>query len=178
MEQTQLQPDNDEQEEWIVHGHYGVGRVEGKETKSISGEETDYYKIKTHNSTIWVSVDQFEENNFRPVADKKEFKQVLSVLKKPSKKMDTNFNKRKSRIKEVLSRNSPVAIARLVRDLWGRRTRRSSLSSTEQSVLRRVMELLVQEWAVAQGVDEEEARTRLVDLLQDLEHEIPAAQSN
>lgn len=153
-------------EEWIVHCHYGVGQVLGTETKCISGEENDYYRIKTRNSTIWVAVGQLDENQFRPIATPQEFGEVLAILERPPRKMKANFNARKRRINQVKFKNSPLALARIVRDLWGRQSRRGSLSNTEHSALRRFTKRLLAEWSVCMQVDVKEAQKRLYALLQ------------
>lgn len=152
--------------EWIVHCHYGVGQVLAIETKCISGEENDYYRIKTRNSTIWVGVDQLDEDKFRPIATRQEFDEVLAILERPPRPMKANFNARKRRINQVKFKNSPLALARIVRDLWGRQSRRGSLSNTEQSALRRFTKRLLAEWSVCLRVDVPEAQTRLYALLQ------------
>jgi len=157
--------------QWIVHRHYGVGQVLGIETKSISGEENDYYRIKTRNSTIWVAIDQLDENQFRPVVTPQEFDEVLAILERPPRQMKANFNARKRRINQVKFKNSPLALARIVRDLWGRQSRRGSLSNTEHSALRRFTRRLLAEWSVCMRVDVPEAQKRLYALLQKNEGE-------
>ncbi len=81
--------------------------------------------------------------------------------------MAQNFNTRKSRIKRVMTENSIVSIARVVRDLSGRRKRRRTLSKTEDSALRKLKDRLLAEWVVATGLDEEEAREKLKELLEE-----------
>ena len=157
--------------EWIVHRHYGVGQVQGTEKKNISGEENDYYRIKTRNSTIWVAVDQLDENQFRPIATPQEFDEILAILERPPRRMKANFNARKRRINQVKSKNSPLALARIVRDLWGRQSRRGSLSNTEHSALRRFTRRLLAEWSVCMRVDVKEAQRRLYALLQKSKNE-------
>ncbi|HEX6387686.1 MAG TPA: CarD family transcriptional regulator [Anaerolineae bacterium] len=152
--------------DWIVHRHYGVGQVLGTETKTISGEENDYYKIKTRNSTIWVAVDQLDEGHFRPLATPQEFREVLAVLERPPRKMKQHFNSRKRRINQVEAKNSPLALARMIRDLSGRQKRRGSLSNTEHSALRRFTKRLLAEWSICMNVDVKEAQKRLHGLLQ------------
>ena len=152
--------------QWIVHRHYGVGQVLGTETKCISGEENDYYRIKTRNSTIWVAIDQLDVEQFRPMATPQEFDEVLAILQRPPRRMKANFNSRKRLINQVKSKNSPLALARIVRDLWGRQHRRGSLSNTEHSALRSFTKRLLAEWSVCMRVDVKEAQKRLHALLQ------------
>jgi len=158
--------------DWVVHNRYGAGQVCGTEVKCISGKEANYYRIETSNSTLWVPVDQFSHDTFRPVASRSEFKQVLSILKRPPRIMNANFKMRHSRIQKVQSENSLQAIARLVRDLWARQSEKS-LSDTEQRALRRFTEHLLAEWAVCMKLEIDDARQQLHHILE--ENQAPCA---
>lgn len=149
---------------WVVHRTYGVGQVEGKETKSISGEPADYYRIRMKNGSVWVPIEDFTEEHFRPLASEYEFKEALDVLKQPPRPMASHFKSRKKRINEVASTNSLLDVARLVRDLSGRRAQRS-LSNTEGQALRRFTERLLVEWSKCRDIEIDDARQRLRALL-------------
>lgn len=151
--------------DWIVHRRHGVGQIQALEVKQISGEETAYYKLKTQNSLVWIPIDKSNGRRCRPLSSPIEFRQALDVLQRPPRRMEPNFNKRKSRIQEVYSANSPLAIARLLRDLWGRQTRRKSLSNTEQDALRRFTDRFLAEWSACMNVEMDEARQKLYDML-------------
>ena len=152
--------------DWVVHNRYGAGQVRGTEVKCISGKEANYYRIETSNSTLWVPVDQLSHDTFRPVASRSEFKQVLSILRRPPHTMNANFKLRRSRIEEVQSENSLQAIARLVRDLWARQSEKS-LSDTEQRALRRFTDHLLAEWSVCMKMEIDDARQQLHHILEE-----------
>lgn len=154
--------------DWVVHNRYGAGQVRGTEVKCISGEEAEYYRIETSNSTFWVPVDQLSQDTFRPIVTRSEFKKVLSILKRPPREMNANFKMRQSRIQEVQSENSLLAIARLVRDLWARQAEKS-LSDTELRALRRFTDHLVAEWSVCMKMEIDDARQQLHNILQEKE---------
>lgn len=116
--------------DWIVHRNYGIGQIKGIETQSIGEQKTTYYKIEAHNdSTIWVPVAS-EEELLRPVASKDEFAEVVQVMKRPSRRMNAHFPARIASIRQVSREGNPVMLARMVRDLWARRSRRGQLSTT------------------------------------------------
>lgn len=175
---TQLGPDNTHTtctfspEDWIVHRHYGIGQVKAVETKAIGEEETTYYKVEAHNdSTIWVPVSS-EEDLLRPAASEEQFAEVVQVLKRPSRKMNGQFQTRIARIRKVSREGNPVMLARTVRDLWGRRSRRGQLSNTEESAWRRLVDRLIAEWTVSMDLDETQANQKLYNLLE--EHALPS----
>lgn len=154
---------------WVVHSSYGVGKIKGKTVRTISGEETEYYKIEIANGTVYVPVDDYDDDQFRALASKNEFKRALEVLERPARPMEGNFQKRKARIRRVQKENSILAIARLVRDLSARRSDRS-LSNTEEEALRQFKERLLVEWSTCQNIDMQEAQQRLVAAL----HHVPS----
>jgi CarD family transcriptional regulator len=149
---------------WIVHKRYGIGQIQGVEAKNISGEPVDYYRVETHNSIVWLPVADLNKDAFRALASPEEFEEAVEILHRPPRQMDTNFNSRQKRIREVMAKNSLRAIARLVRDLWYRQTGRT-LSNTEHRALRRFMQRLTAEWSVCREVDAEEAREHVYDIL-------------
>jgi RNA polymerase-interacting CarD/CdnL/TRCF family regulator len=65
-----------------------------------------------------------------------------------------------------MTENSLINMARIIRDLSGRRKRRKTLSKTEDSALRTLTDRLLSEWAVATGLDEDQARERMKALLE------------
>ena len=152
--------------DWLVHQYYGVGQLKGKETKYIGGEENTYFRLEMENkSTIFIPEDRLNSEWFRPVASDNTLEEVKEILSRPPKKMAQSFITRKSLIKQVMTENSMVNIARTVRDLTGRRKRRRTLSKTEDSALRNLKDRLLAEWVVVTGLDEDEAKLKLKELL-------------
>lgn len=152
--------------DWVVHRNYGIGQIKAIETKTIGEKETTYYKIEAHNnSMIWAPVTS-EEKLLRSAASKDEFAEVVQVLKRPSHRMNTHFQTRIARIRQVSREGNPVMLARTVRDLWARRSRRGQLSSTEESHWRRLADRLIAEWTVSMGLDETKANQKMYTLLE------------
>jgi CarD family transcriptional regulator len=155
---------------WIVHRHHGVGEIECIEEKALGGSTSTYYKVVTADSTLWVPIAEADENLFRPVASQEEFENVLQILRRPPREMNDNHLSRRSRIDKVGAGNSLPEVARLLRDLWGRRAERT-LNDTEERALRSLTHRLLSEWCVARGVDVGQAEERLHALLERGLHE-------
>ena len=151
--------------DWVVHSFYGIGQIEAVEAKCISGEEAQYFRIKTADSTFWMPVEQMDGDIVRPVSTAGEIRRVVEILKRPPRQMPSNHTARKGRIKSVKRENSPVATARLVRDLQARQTRKGRLPLKESDALRQMRELLVREWSIATQTGKEKVAARLDDLL-------------
>jgi RNA polymerase-interacting CarD/CdnL/TRCF family regulator len=153
--------------DWIVHTHYGVGQIKGIEKKALNGNTVSYYKVTTKNSTFWIPVDQIDCDRLRPISSPKELKEALNILEKPAREMDSDHNQRKRRIKRIKTDGSLVSMARIVRDLWGRRVKKKRLNATEERALDRFEERLVTEWSVCREINVDEARKKLQHMLQE-----------
>lgn len=158
---TTSDANNYEQGDWVVHCHHGIGQIEAVEHKRIGDEENTYFRIKTADSVIWMPVDQMDGEQFRPVADETHFQEAVAVLKKPAKRMASNLNTRKARIKRVTTNNVPEETARLIRDLRARRREKKGLNQSERRALRDLTKRFLQEWAVCRGLTMRQARRRL-----------------
>ncbi|MCP5095046.1 MAG: hypothetical protein GY943_05805 [Chloroflexi bacterium] len=150
--------------DWIVHRQYGIGQIQQKEEKNISGTREEYYRVKTPDSEIWLPLKKLDQSWFRPLSTPGELDEAKSILKNPPRQMDTNFMKRKDRINQVQSENAIPAIARLIRDLCARQAHKS-LSDTEQRALRHLTERFIAEWSVCMNMEQEIARRQLSSLL-------------
>lgn len=151
--------------DWIVHAYYGVGQIKGVEVKAVSGEETRYCKIKSPDSTFWVPEDQMDNELIRPIADPEEIERAIVTLQKPPEEMSSNYKTRQNRIKSVRLRNTPRAIARLIRDLRARRREKGMLNNSESGALRTLKQRLVHEWAVVIRAETDEVAVQLESLL-------------
>ncbi len=151
--------------DWIVHSYYGIGVIKGVEVKSISGEESRYYRIQATDSTYWMPVDQMDNEALRPIATSEEMQQAIDVLQKPPREMSSNQNVRKSRIRRVQLQNDPEAVARLVRDLRARRKEKGTLNQNERSAFSVLKQQLIEEWAIVSGLNSETVTSELEALL-------------
>ena len=153
--------------EWIVHQSYGVGQIQGIVTRQISGEETRYYhlKIEATSSQVWIPIDKLDDDS-RPLTRPEKFAKALAILERPPRPMASQLNQRIKRIADVRAQNSPVSLARLLRDLWARQKERGALSQTETNALRRITQRFLGEWATTMEMDLETVEEKLRQRLQ------------
>jgi RNA polymerase-interacting CarD/CdnL/TRCF family regulator len=152
---------NYDQGDWIVHCHYGVGRIEDIEHKRVSDEENTYFRIKTADSVFWMPVEHMDTEQIRSIADERRFQEALEVLSKPANEMASTASKRKARIKQVTINNIPKETARLIRDLRARRREKNGLYHSEWKALRNLTMRFLQEWTVSVGLTMGQARRKL-----------------
>lgn len=151
---------------WIVHAFYGVGQIKGREEKQISGNEAEYFKIETADSTYWLPVDQIESEMLRPLSTTNDIQQALRVLQKPAKEMSSNYKVRQSHIREVQLENTPKGIACLVRDLRALQRKKGVLNHTESTAFRRLKNQFAREWGLVTQENKENIDTRLNKMLE------------
>jgi len=150
--------------DWIVHSNYGLGQVQGEDTKVLEGEETDYYIVKTDSATYWLPQDGLDTDAIREVASKKQFQKALNEIKAEPCVMEKDYRKRRARIVSVISSNAVVEFAKLIRDLYWRR-RHKHLNENEKRVLDLIKERFAREWSVAAEINEAEALSKLESTL-------------
>lgn len=153
--------------DWIVHLYHGVGQIKGVVKKQLSGKEKRYYRVKTHNSIIFIPVKKADNNRIRPLTPKSEFMKALKVLERPPREMSSNHNTRKKVIREAKIDGSVEPILRIVRDLTFRQ-HDSKLNTTEKRALNRLKDRLMHEWSACMQIEVEEARENLERRLQPL----------
>ncbi len=147
--------------DWIVHCYHGIGQIEAIEEKRIGDQEGTYFRIKMADSVLWMSIEQMDNEQLRPIVNETRFQEALEVLRKPPKGMASNLNKRQARIKRVTANNLPKETARLIRDLRARRREKKGLNQTERRALRDLTKRFLQEWSLCVGLTMGQARRRL-----------------
>jgi CarD family transcriptional regulator len=150
--------------DWVVHPIYGVGRVKRIEKKRLSGQTQKYYRVEAEETAFWIPLERIEESRVRKVISSTEFRKAVKLFEKPPKEMDPNFKTRRKRINDVLNEGLVRPTIRLVRDLWAH-NQNKRLNDTEKSALRNIMDNLVDEWAIAEGISSDEAAAELNRLL-------------
>ena len=151
--------------DWIVHAYYGVGKIEAKEKKHISGEDAHYFKIQTKDSTFWIPIEKMNSELIRPLSTPGDIEQALDIFKCEPLEMSTNYKVRQNRIREVQLENTPNAIACLVRDLRALQRKNGVLNQSEGSVFRHLKNQFINEWVIVTGRTEAKVTHKLEKLL-------------
>lgn len=150
--------------DWIVHLYHGVGRVEGIVSKELAGDKAKYYRVKTENKTLFIPVNEFDDERLRPAATKSQLEKAMKILRQEPEEMADDHNERRRRIRRVRDAGSLEEVLKLVRDLSWRRYDKK-LNNTEERALRRFKDRLLREWSVAMDTTPDEARRELNKIL-------------
>lgn len=150
--------------DWIVHSRYGVGRVQGKDTKKLNGKERTFLRVKTNNGEFWLPVNKTDVDHIRPVALKSTFENILSTIRNVPDELADDYRSRQRYLSEVLDRGELEEISRLIRDLNARQYYKK-LTMNEQEVLGRLKKRFVDEWIISAEIDSQDASRRLEEAL-------------
>jgi CarD family transcriptional regulator len=149
---------------WLFHPYHGVGQITNIDTKTLRGEEKEYYRVETDESILWIPLERAEESPSRPLVSPERLRDALGLLRKAPRKMASHYKSRRNTIEKVRSKGALKGIVRIIRDLTARR-RNKSLNTTEQKAIRHFRKGLIDEWCVVEGISEKEARSELRKLL-------------
>lgn len=152
--------------DWVSHPYHGVGKVTDLETKRLGGEESQFYRVETEDSTFWIPVQDAEEGRSRPVVSSKKLEETKAILSGEPEEMAQNYRTRQSRLQKIMAKGSLRGMARMIRDLAARR-REKSLNTIERRSYRHFRKSLIDEWSKVEGVSKQEVQANLRKLLRE-----------
>lgn len=150
--------------DWVSHLQYGVGQVEGKEKKSLGGENQEYYKVLTRNGVYWIPTDNLDPERIRPVVSEKKLQKAIAILESPAGVMDSKHTVRKKRIDEVSAQGDLEGFCALLRDLHAKRAA-SKLNTTEQRAHTTLKKKIAAEWSATREVSLQDANKEINKIL-------------
>lgn len=150
----------------VVYPMHGAGIVENIEEKQVLGETRSYYiiRISKGNMQVMVPVAGSEQVGLRPIVETGELDTVYEVLGAESTPMDDNWNRRNRENMEKLKTGNLTQVAEVIRNLV-RIDRIKKLSTGEKKLLSNAKIILASEMEVVLKVSEEEALTRIENLI-------------
>ena len=153
----------------VVYPHHGAGLVMTKETRELMGSEREYLTIKIlHNElTVMVPTENAGKAGLRRVIDEEEIKKVTSVLTDEVSEMPKNWNRRFKYNREKIKTGDVFELAEVVRNLAIREMEKG-LSTGEKQMFSKAKRILASELMYAKGMEEEEAREFLEEVLEEI----------
>ena len=153
----------------VVYPHHGAGTVVKKEKRTILGQEREYLTIKIlHNDmTVNVPAENAERVGLRKVIDEEMVEQVLEVLHGSGTKMPKNWNRRFKHNRDKMKTGDIFELAEVVRNL-SLRDQEKGLSTGEKQMFSNAKRILASELMFAKGMEEDEAREYLEEVLEEV----------
>lgn len=156
----------------IVHSYYGVGKITAVVKKVLGGKEKDYFRVEAKNSTYFVPVKNAENDRVRPLISTEHLDRVRLTLQGDPREMSEDYKVRRKRIKTVSASGSLVTMAKLIRDMYFRQAV-DKLTDAESRALDTIEDRIVQEWAACEKIQPEEARQRMMQIIQNVVSQVP-----
>jgi CarD family transcriptional regulator len=138
-----------------VYPGHGVAEVMGLERREIAGSAMEFYVLRVLENDMKVMVPKSNATavGLRRIVGAQQIKEVYGVLSRRGEKISTaTWNRRYREYMEKIKTGSLMEIAAVLRDLCILRSDKD-LSFGERKMLDTARTLLVQELALAKGVD-------------------------
>jgi len=149
----------------VIHCVFGLGEISAIEEKPINGELTNCYVVKITDLTIWIPIDDLQQNSLRLPTPPDEFVKVLPILSSPNEILVDDRVLRKHQLIEQLRDGQLASICRVVRDLTHFQ-HNSKLNDQEKSILERAINTLLAEWSLSLGTPVNQAHQAMESMLQ------------
>ena len=138
-----------------VYPGHGVAEVTGLERREIAGSAMEFYVLRVLENDMKVMVPKTNATavGLRRIVEAQQIKEVYGVLSRRGEKISTaTWNRRYREYMEKIKTGSLMEIAAVLRDLCILRSDKD-LSFGERKMLDTARTLLVQELALAKGVE-------------------------
>ncbi len=151
----------------VVYPTHGVGKVTGIEEQEIAGMSLELIVIEFDKDrmTLRVPVNKADEAGLRKLSSPDQMKVALKTLKGKSRVRRTMWSRRAQEYEAKINSGDPVAIAEVVRDLF-RNANQPDQSYSERQLYQAALDRLAREFAAVEAIEEEEATTKLEEMLQ------------
>lgn len=150
----------------VVHRYYGVGQIDGIESKPLNGIEVECFKVITENGIYWFPTDSLDNPRVHPVASPELIQRAIEILRSAPHGLENDPLQWKERIDAVQTDGDFLAISSLVRDLTALKTKKK-LNQTQDQALNNLEDRLLREWAASLEVDAKSIRPMLEAYLQE-----------
>lgn len=153
--------------ERLIHPVHGAGTVVAYEKREEEGDTKEYYVIEldTPNGRLLTPVEQADQLGLRKVVGKGDRLPLWKVFAGRPRKLSSYYRKRRAEITKRLRRGSFVEVGRVIRDLaW--LDSRGRLNTSDRRLLKRAKSLLAEELAAVEGMEIDEALSRVESALE------------
>jgi CarD family transcriptional regulator len=150
----------------VVYPNQGVGIIEQVSTRNVTGEPEMFYLLKLNSSSLRVMVPMSNVSNvgLRRVAKTHEIGTILGYLEKGNCKAPRDWKGRFKENSEKMRSGSLQQVAEVLKSLLVL-NQAKPLSFREKRMLERSWQLLVDEIAIARGMNKEAVVSQLVKVL-------------
>ncbi len=150
----------------VIHWTHGLGEIESVEEKVIDGNPTNCYVVRTTDLTIWIPINDLQQQSLRVPTPPQEFDKLYAILSGPNEALMEDRLLRKDQLMTQMKDGQLSSICRVIRDLTYFK-RVSKLNDQEKSILERAMKSLLTEWTYSLGMPVNQAHESISNMLGD-----------
>jgi len=148
----------------VIHCTFGLGEIANIEEKSVQGQPTNCYVVRISNLTVWVPIDDLQQQSLRIPTPPEEFEKLSAILTHPGETLLEDRVLRKNQLLAQIKDGQLASICRVVRDLtYFKRSKK--LNDQEKSILERATNSLLTEWNYSLGTPRMQAYQAMANLL-------------
>lgn len=146
----------------IVHPMYGAGVLESMVQKKVDGVMREYYimRLPKRSMVVMIPTESCEEIGVRPVMDQSQADRLLAAIPTIQVEMTSNWNHRYRENLERLKSGDLLEVARVVKGLTARESKRG-LSTGERKMLLAARQILISELVLSQSMSYEAVEQQL-----------------
>lgn len=151
----------------IVHRRYGAGTVV-RVRKGCQDEDFDNYyviDIPSRDLKVHLPVNSEQKMDLRALASKAKMKRAMRILAEEPEDLPRDYRERRAFISEALEEGTVIALAKVIRDLVGLKSRKT-MSTLEATWLTNAKRRLAGELALIAGLDLNQAVQSIEKALQ------------
>ncbi len=151
------------QGDYVVYPTHGVGKVERIAVEEIAGHTLELIHITfdENRMTLRVPTNKARTAGLRKLASRKQFDEVLAVLKGRARIKRTMWSRRAQEYEAKINSGDPAAIAEVVRDLH-RNAGQPDQSFSERQIYESALDRLAAEYAALEQLDKPAAIEKLI----------------
>jgi len=155
-----------EKDDYVVYPMHGVGQIVDIAGKIVLNKRKKYYIIELINTKmkVMVPIDTALDVGLRHIIQKREVTKVLNLLKEEYEEVDEEWKIRYQNNLAKIKSGSIMQVGEVTRNLY-KRARDKELSIMERKLYENAYSLVINEVALAKGVDLESASSLISDIL-------------
>lgn len=153
--------------ERLIHPVHGAGTVVAYEKRKEEGEAKEYYVIEldTPNGRLLTPVEQADQLGLRKVVKQRDRPPLWKIFAGRPRKLSPHYRKRRAEITNRLREGDFAEVGRVIRDLaW--LDSQGGLNTNDRRLLKRAKGLFAEELAAAEGMEINEAVSRVESALE------------
>jgi RNA polymerase-interacting CarD/CdnL/TRCF family regulator len=150
--------------EKVVHWVHGPGEIVQLDEKILSGHTILYYVVQAGDLTVYVPVENGDQNSLRAPTPACDFKKLFAIITSPGEALADDRLQRKLDLTERMRDGSLDSVCRVIRDL-AQRSHTTRLNDHDIATMERAQNFLLREWSLSLSIPPTQAEQELQRLL-------------